>query len=362
LTKELQNRDYQDRIVQKTIEHFQNEIPSVGIVSPTGSGKTIMGMRFLKWLDENHPHLTVNWVAMRRQLLRQAAHENNEMFGLKNVNFVSMFDSNPPKSDIIVIDELQHSSTESFNHVSNWDVKFILGMSATPFRTDKLKLPFNRMIQDAGIHRLIQEGWLSKYQHWCMEEYTPESVAKCYIEDQDRWGKSVVFFHQIKQCEEFQNILAQNGIRCEVVTGASTNAHREEQLDKFDDGEYKVVANVAILTEGYDCPDLQTVFCRDSAKLPTIQMAGRGFRICEGKTHVNIVQSKVTKWQFTKTAKPEKSWVQKSGQWYSLGSNKAVNTTVKSMYHKLVDIDVEMPTFIIKNRAKKRVFKQGFGA
>ena len=202
----IQDRDYQLRIVDKTIEHFNNNIPSVGIASPTGSGKTIMAFKFLQYIEEQHPEFTVNWVAMRRQLLRQAAKTNNEMFGLKNTRFVSMFDSNPPKADIIVIDELQHSVTESFNHVSNWNLKFMLGMSATPFRTDKLKVPFNKIVQDTGIHRLIQDGWLSKYQHWCMEKYTPQTVADIYLKDRERWGKTCVFFHRISQCVEFANI------------------------------------------------------------------------------------------------------------------------------------------------------------
>lgn len=356
---ELQERDYQIRVVNRTIEHFENNIPSVGIVSPTGSGKTIMAMKFLEHINENNPNLRVSWVAMRRQLLRQAAETNNEMFGMKNITFVSMFDSNPPPADIIVIDELQHSATESFNHIANCDLKFLLGMSATPFRTDKLKVPFNKIVQDAGIHRLIQEGWLSQYEHWCLEEYTPKSVAEAYLRDQERWGKSVAFFHQVSQCEEFQGYLADAGVKCEVVHGATTNAVREDQLDRFDAGDYPVIANVAILTEGFDCPELQTVFTRDSARLPTIQMAGRGFRIHPNKTHCNIVQSKLTKWQFTRTAKPKRSWVQKEGEWYALGSNAKVNTKVKEMVNKLVEIEVEMPKFILKNRAKRRVFQRG---
>lgn len=358
MSRELQERDYQTRIVQKTIDHFNNEIPSVGIVSPTGSGKTVMAMRFLKWINENYPDLTINWVAMRRQLLRQAEKENDEMFGVENIKFISMFDKKPREADIVVMDELQHASTESFNHVSSFDVKFMLGMSATPFRTDKLKLPFNKMISDAGIHRLIQEGWLSKYQHWCVEEYNPQSVANVYLNDKDKWGKSVVFFHTIAQCKEFQNILIRNGTRCEVVEGTTNTSHREEQLDAFDNDEYPVVANVAILVEGFDCPDLNTVFCRDSSRLPCIQMCGRGFRIHEGKTHCNVVQSKMTKWQFTKTAKPELAWVQKNGEWLALGSNEKVDRTVKDMYHKLSGAEVEMPQFILKNRSKKRVLQR----
>ena len=350
---EVQNRDYQQRILQKTITHYENNIPSVGIVSPTGSGKTIMGMQFLKYVEDNYPDLTFNWVAMRRQLLRQAANTNRNMFGMKNINFVSMFEKNPPKADIIVIDELQHSCTESFNNVSSWDLRFMLGLSATPFRTDKLKLPFNKMVQDAGIHRLIQEKWLCQYWHYCMEEYNPRSVARTYMDNIDEWGKTVVFFSTINECMEFQDLLAQKHIRCEVVSGSTTNAYREDQLDAFDNDEYNIVANVAILNEGFDCPALKTVFVRDSSRLPAIQMAGRGFRIHEGKDHCNIIQSKMSKWQFTKHAKPQRAFVEKDKKFYALGSNSHINNACKDMIKRLTQIEVAMPAFIAKNKSKR---------
>lgn len=355
----MELRDYQTRIVAKTVTHFKEKCPSVCITSPTGSGKSVIAMHIAKQIEDEFG-LSINWVAMRRNLLRQAAETNTNHFGVKNINFVSMFDANPPKADMIILDECQHAATESFNHIASYDVKFMLGLSATPIRTDKLKLPFQRTVQDAGIHRLIQEGWLSKYHHWCMEEFNAETVANAYLKDKERWGKTVVFFHQLTECDKFQNILADAGVRCEVVRGDSTNAKREEQLDAFEAGEYPVIANVAILTEGFDCPDLKTVFCRDSARLPTIQMAGRGFRIHEGKTHCNIVQSKMSHWQFIRTAKPEKSWVQKNSEWFALGSNEHVEGVVKGMVNKLVEIEVEMPKFILKNRAKKRMFDKGF--
>lgn len=351
----MELRDYQSRIVDKTINFVADKIPSVCITSPTGSGKSVMGLAIANHFAEQG--MSVGWVAMRRNLLRQAA-EMNQAWNRTDIHFVSMFDNNPPKTDVIILDECQHAACESFCHVSNYDVKFMLGLSATPIRTDKLKLPFNKTVQDAGIHRLIQEGWLSQYEHWCMERYTPESVAATYLADRQRWGKSVVFFHQISQCEEFQNCLAQEGVKCEVVQGATSNSFREDQLDRFDAGEYQVIANVAILTEGFDSPDLKTVFVRDSSKLPTTQMAGRGFRIHPDKTHCNIVQSKSTKWQFTRTAKPKRSWVQKGGEWFALGSNDKVDVIVKNMISKLANTEVEMPSFILKNRAKKKALQR----
>ena len=52
-------------------------------------------------------------------------------------------------------------------------------------------------------------------------------------------------------------------------------------------------------------PELQTVFVRNSSRLPTIQMAGRVLRKHCDKTIANIVQSKNTSFQTKKMAEPE---------------------------------------------------------
>lgn len=354
-TEPIQRRDYQERVVNNVISHFENGVKSVGIASPTGSGKTIMGMSILKYLEDTYG-LNTNWVAMRRTLLRQAAEANKHFFGMKNINFVSMFDKHPPESDIIVIDELQHASTQSFINIdANCPAKFMLGLSATPYRTDKLKLPFQKMVQDAGIHRLIQEGWLSKYHHYVMEKYTPEIVAKTFATDRERWGKSVSFFRTMEECEECKRILTEAGIKSEIISGKTSAQKREELLDAFDAGDYPMIINIMVLSEGFDCPDLNTVFVRDSGRLPTIQMGGRAFRTHPNKTHCNIVQSQESPWQFTRTAKPHKSFLQRENCWYSLGDNEMVGEIIKDVIAKVQEIEVEMPRFIVARQKKRRV-------
>lgn len=107
---ELQDRDYQNRVVDNAIKSL-DKYNTIMIESPTGSGKTIMGMRILQHLEDKHGY-TSNWVAMRRNLLRQAALMNEEFFKLKNINFVSMFDKDPPKADITIVDECVVGETE----------------------------------------------------------------------------------------------------------------------------------------------------------------------------------------------------------------------------------------------------------
>jgi superfamily II DNA or RNA helicase len=350
----LEQRDYQDRVVQKVIEHFESGDRTVMIESPTGSGKTIMALRILQHFEREYSYRS-NWVSMRRNLLQQVAEVNQRFFGLCGLTPVSMFNANPPLADITVVDEAQHDAAASCIHIHEVaNSRFILGMSATPYRTDTLKLAFKRVIRDAGLHRLIQDGWLCPYQHWAIDEWSVRCVSETYLREPDRWGKTVVFFPTVLECECFAGMLRAQGHHCEVV---SAQSDREDQLDAFDAGAFNVVANVAILNEGFDCPDLRTVFVRDASRLPTVQMAGRGFRRHPGKMHCNIVQSRSSRWQFTRTATPQRAHVWRDGQWLSLGASDAVERTARNSARLIAALDVQLPAFLLRNLRKKPVWE-----
>ncbi len=192
------------------------------------------------------------------------------------MQLISMFDKCPPKVDLLIVDEAQHDAAMSMGNLhSAIKPELTLGLSATPFRTDRVKLCFEKSITDAGIGQLIQDGYLSRYHHYTIPAYTPESVAWFFSRDRRRWGKSLLFFHRYDQCLKCQRLLAAEGVHAEIVTG---HTDRERQLEDFAAGRTDVLINMAILTEGFDCPSLKTVFCRPSGKGCTVQMGGRVFR------------------------------------------------------------------------------------
>ena len=53
----FENREYQQRAIQQTINFFAAGKESVLIESPVGSGKTIMGLLVIKHLQEVDPGL-----------------------------------------------------------------------------------------------------------------------------------------------------------------------------------------------------------------------------------------------------------------------------------------------------------------
>ena len=104
----LEQRDYQLRIVDKTIQTFLDGGKNVLIESPAGSGKTVMAFSTLNRIFEYSERLfnkkaedvVFGWSALRRNLLVQAEAENQDKFKIPNVRYISMFDKNPPKVDV----------------------------------------------------------------------------------------------------------------------------------------------------------------------------------------------------------------------------------------------------------------------
>ena len=336
--KVRQHRPYQQRIGDKLNANWRKGVNSQLVVAPTGAGKTFIGLSAAKAAQDDakelfgcEPHeVGICWVAMRRNLLLMAQEDNMALVGAQNLHTVSMFDTNPARyfkdyaRVITVYDEAHHVAANTCVGLhSAVDPDLTIGLSATPLRTDRMDLCFQVTVQDAGYHRLIQEGWLSQFDHYSVSgNWTPKSVAETYLSDPKRWGQSVCFFLTRKECEECATIMRAAGTRAEVVTGSS---NREQQQRDFEDGKVDVMISMAVLTEGFDCPQLQTVWVRDSKHRSVItQMSGRALRLFEVngvRVAKNVVQSIEAGYPFTRVASARMQYLQVDGKWRSIGAN-----------------------------------------
>jgi hypothetical protein len=326
------------------------------------SGKTVMAWLTAKCLQIEIPDLVVGWVAMRRNLLSQAATENaHKGINVRNAHMISMFDRNPEellllkqagRKILLVVDEAQHDAANSMAHLHNTiEPDFILGLSATPFRTDRVKLCFDKVVKDVGIHQLIQDGYLSRYNHYSIPNWNVETVAETYIREPRRWGKSIFYFVNLEQCFTCAAILKSHGVVCDVVTG-STDV--EAQLEAFRHGDIPALINCMKLTEGFDAPDLQTAFVRDSGKGCTMQMCGRAFRKFPTIDFKQIVQSKQTRWPMIRTAMPDQQYIWQEDTWLSLTVNPLLNRINQNARLAIATTEVELPQFLTQKRPKGR--------
>ena len=194
-------------------------------------------------------------------------------------------------------------------------------------------------MRTCSIGRLIREGCLSRFNSYLIPRYTPADVARFYLDSPERWGKSLVYFHTIADCLDFKTLMAEGGVDVEVVTAESD---KDRQLRRFLDNKVGVVANVGMLTEGFDQPDVTSVFVRDASRLPTIQMCGRGLRIAPGKDACNIVQSINTKYLFERVAPPKNMFRFQQGHWLALmDGTKEIEDTIhrtQELMEKIQDL------------------------
>ena len=363
-------RPYQQRMIEKVTNMFcgdhvardgrKQAYASVVIESPTGSGKTCMMLLTVRELQRRDPELFVCWFAMRRNLLRQAAAENFNRGVGASIGFFSIFEK--VSADILeakaagrkilmVVDEYQHDSCNTMANLHNViRPDFVLGATATPYRSDNATLTYQAIVKDAGIHTLITEGFLSQYDQFCIEDWKPETVAKHYLADRAKWGKSLFYFLNTAMCLDFKRILADSGVECEVVTADTDD---EAQIARFENGEVDVLVNCMKLIEGFDCPSLKTVWVRDSVKGPTVQMGGRVLRKFGGAVK-NIVQSVETKTPFTKIAKPRYQHLFKDGRWDSLTINPKMEDISMMSRLACAQAVTEMPAFIVNKLSKRR--------
>jgi superfamily II DNA or RNA helicase len=356
-----EKRDYQIRLVEKTDTLYEHGFKSVLINSPTGSGKSYIGLAAAKRIQDRY-NFGIAWVALRRNLLKQIHNENKKLDIGVDLTTLSMFNRNPPTHDswgrkigMVVLDESQHDPAGSMSNIYNIvRPKFILGLTATPFRIDRMRLSFDKVIRDIGIHQLIQMGYLSKYHQYTIPKWTVDEVVACYLREPERWGKSVFYWFTYEHALECTERLKAAGVRAELVTGSTD---RDSQLARFESGETTCLVNMQILTEGFDSPSLKTVFVRDSQRGPTIQMCGRVFRKYPGIEFKQIVQSAMTHWPIQRTAAPAHAyvWMPDEKEWRSYAQSEAIEKVSMRVCITLAHTKTEMPAFIQKKMAEKKV-------
>jgi len=273
-------------------------------------------------------------------------------FGIEMATFdIGVADNHNFFADGILVHNCHHDSTDSMARIHEAiKPEKVIGLSATPFRSDRMKLAFERTVKDAGINSLIQEGWLSKYDHYTIPIFSPDAITNLFRSNPDQWGKSIVFFRTMAECTKTNELLRQAGMKSDIVWGGSD---RESQIDALRSGELQILVSMSILAEGFDMEDLRTVFVRPSSRLPTVQMCGRVLRLYPGLDAKQIVQCKDTRYPFIRTASSRMSYIQIGEEFRSLSTSANVEETARWYAKEILRVQVNIPDFIRKRKEKQ---------
>jgi superfamily II DNA or RNA helicase len=264
----------------------------VAIVSPTGSGKTVMGAAIASHYD------SVCWIAHRQELVEQARAALSAI-APTTARLVTSVQSLPGSMlagdfDLLVIDECAHYAADDWKKVTDviWHRRLI-GMSATPQRPDGrgLKSIFDRIVVSATYSELLKLGHITP----CKITAGPPDKEGLAAQPLESWLKhgenrlTLAFAPSIalaeKWCEEFRI----HGIKSETVFGKTRN--RDKVLQRFRDGKTRVVWNVGVLTEGFDLPAVDCILLARTVGNAGlyVQITGRGLRPSPGKSYLRLI-------------------------------------------------------------------------
>lgn len=102
---------------------------------------------------------------------------------------------------------------------------------------------------------------------------------------------TLVFCVDIAHLQGLTGEFRKHGIDARLVTGKTPLLIRSQRLDAFRNGEYPVLLNCGVFTEGTDIPNIDCVLLARPTRSRNllIQMIGRGMRLHPGKANCHII-------------------------------------------------------------------------
>ena len=330
-------RPYQAEAKAAVFEQWDKGALKTLVVLPTGCGKTIVFAKVAE--DCVRQGYRVLILAHRGELLEQAADKIKKSTNLgcatekaeqtclgswfritvgsvqsmQREKRLSQFSEN--YFNVIIIDEAHHCISDGYQKVlKHFPSAKVLGVTATPDRGDMRNLGefFESLAYEYTLPKAIREGYLSPIKAMtiplqldlsgvsiqsgdfkagdiatALDPYLHQIADEMMKYCRDR--KTVVFLPLVKTSQKFKEILNEKGFKAAEVNGESKD--RAEVLEAFDKGEYNVLCNSMLLTEGWDCPSVDCVIVLRPTKVRSLysQMVGRGTRLCEGKSHLLLL-------------------------------------------------------------------------
>ena len=224
-----------------------------------------------------------------------------------------------PDFRTIVIDEAHHAPAPSYRriltHCRAWqpDGPLVVGVTATPARGDgqSLQQVFDGIVYQRSLVEMMQAGYLvdlraiqvllqadfdalrtqrgdfveADLETLLLAANAPAQVLAAFqAHAADR--KALLFTPTVATAYAMAATFCAAGIAAEALDATTPLATRRAILQRLHTGATRVVANCAVLTEGFDEPSVDCIIvARPTQSLPLYQqMLGRGTRTYPGKT------------------------------------------------------------------------------
>ncbi|MFO0461114.1 MAG: DEAD/DEAH box helicase family protein [Burkholderiales bacterium] len=307
------------------------------VVAATGLGKT-----FLAAFDARDA-ARVLFVAHREELLRQAATAFAAVYPSRSIGHVRdgraeldrdvVFASVQTLSraaflerhdlsrfDYVVIDEFHHAAADSYTRLLGaLSPRFLLGLTATPFRGDHrdlLELCDGNLAYQVGLFEAIALGWLVPFRDFGVADtvvyddalltarrtYDAKRLTR-RVNTEERATLAIARFREHPSSAalgfcvsiEHAGFMAERfkaaGIPSAAVHSGDGSIDRTQAVQALADGRLRMLFTVDLFNEGVDIPSVDLVmFLRPTESMTVfMQQLGRGLRLHPSKPSLTVL-------------------------------------------------------------------------
>lgn len=225
----------------------------------------------------------------------------------------------PQHFDYVVVDEFHHASAATYrNLLAHFAPSFLLGLTATPERTDQsdiLSFCDDNLVFTCGLFDGIGQELLAPFHYygiwdeevdyreipWRNGKFDPEQLSnklatlararhalKEWRERAQR--RTIAFCVSIRHADFMAEQFRRAGVEAAAVYSGSALG-RAEALTRLREAQLQVIFSVDLFNEGVDLPSVDTVMMLrpTESKILFLQQLGRGLRRSDSKSHLVVL-------------------------------------------------------------------------
>ncbi|HLQ97677.1 MAG TPA: DUF3427 domain-containing protein, partial [Candidatus Dormibacteraeota bacterium] len=230
----------------------------------------------------------------------------------------TLYQFDPTTFDYILIDEVHKAGADSYQRVIDYfKPKFLLGMTATPERTDDSNNIFAlfdyNIAYEIRLQEALEEDMLCPFHYFGVTDFeyngqliddaallsnlvTDERVNHI-IEKMHYYGfsgeevKGLIFCRKKEEAKQLSTALNERGYQTVALTGDHSQEERLQRVNQLENGVLDYILTVDIFNEGVDIPSInQVVMVRQTqSSIIFIQQLGRGLRKHGSKDFVTVI-------------------------------------------------------------------------
>lgn len=221
--------------------------------------------------------------------------------------------------DYIVVDEFHHASAPIYKNLLDYfDASFLLGLTATPERTDQadiLGLCDQNLVYQRNLTQGIDDELLVPFKYfgiwdesvnyqaipWRNGRFDPQAIDNEFITKKranhvlknwrlQKQKVTLAFCISTKHADYMAEQFNKAGISA-LSVHANSKIRRNEALAQLQEGAIEVLFSVDLFNEGTDLPAIDTILMLrpTDSKILFLQQLGRGLRLHTNKAHLVVL-------------------------------------------------------------------------